>query len=81
MAADTSRWRGETVAVVSVDRPTKEAYVDRRESIISAESGALRSCGWSAVDVEAEAALEARFNQKLSFRRALVGWLIEFNKY
>jgi len=37
--------------------------------------------GWSARDSAAEAQLEAKYNRKITFREALFGWLIEFNKY
>jgi hypothetical protein len=37
--------------------------------------------GWSALDSADEAQLEAKFNRKVTFREALFGWLIEFNKY
>jgi hypothetical protein len=36
---------------------------------------------WAAVDHAAEAELEAQFNRKVTWREALLGWLIEFNRY
>jgi hypothetical protein len=37
--------------------------------------------GWAAVDHAAEAEIEAQFNRKVTWREALFGWLIEFNRY
>ncbi len=41
----------------------------------------VRRRGWSALDSADEAQLEAKFNRKVTFREALFGWLIEFNRY
>ncbi len=36
---------------------------------------------WSAIDTEVEARIERELQRPLSWRQALLHWLIEYNKY
>jgi hypothetical protein len=69
------------VATISINLPADSVEDDDRMRSQSPPSCTVRSRGWLAVDVVAEAELEAQINFKPSFRRALFGWLIEFNRY
>jgi hypothetical protein len=57
------------------------ASLDLTSAADSSVARPIRRRGWSAVDSVAEAQLEARFQRKVTWREALFGWLIEFNRY
>lgn len=69
------------MAMISVQNQVDPVRIGESSETDKFAACSIRARSWAAVDSGVEARFEAQLRRKTGWREALLGWLIEFNRY